>query len=282
MSAASQSFEAPAEARTSAAPAGRRLGRGMSARLLLGVVLPLGLALVWEAVVASGFTSGRLMPRPSRVIAELVRLASTGALWEHSLITLSRVLGGFACGAVAGIALGVLTGTSRLLRDLLDPSFQALRSIPSIAWVPLFILWLGIFEASKVTLIAVGVFFPVYLGVSSALMSVDRRTAEVGRIFRLSRLATVRRILLPSILPATVVALRTGLGLGWMFVVAAEFMGASSGLGYLLVDGQQLGKPTQILAAILTFAVLGKATDAILASLAAPFLRWQDSVGEAR
>ncbi|MCO6051870.1 ABC transporter permease [Mesorhizobium sp. RP14(2022)] len=281
MSAASQSFEAPAEARTSAAPAGRRSGRAVSARLLLGVVLPLGLGLVWEAVVASGFASGRLMPPPSRVIAELVRLASTGALWEHSLITLSRVLGGFAGGAVAGIALGVLTGTSRLLRDLLDPSFQALRSIPSIAWVPLFILWLGIFEASKVTLIAVGVFFPVYLGVSSALMSVDRRTAEVGRIFRLSRLATVRRILLPSILPATVVALRTGLGLGWMFVVAAEFMGASSGLGYLLVDGQQLGKPTQILAAILTFAVLGKATDAILASLAAPFLRWQDSVGEA-
>jgi sulfonate transport system permease protein len=280
MSAVSQSFGDAAEPRLAArqGSAGGRLSR----QLLLGFVLPIGLALLWEAAVASGLSSGRLMPPPSRVLAELVRLASSGALFEHGWVTLWRVLAGFVFGVLAGTVLGILTGTSRISRDLLDPSFQALRSIPSIAWVPLFILWLGIFEASKVALIAAGVFFPVYLGVSTALMGVDRKTAEVGRIFRLSRLALVRRILLPSILPAYVVALRTGLGLGWMFVVAAEFMGASAGLGYLLVDGQQLGKPAQILAAILAFALLGKATDALLAAAAAPFLRWQDSVGEAR
>ena len=110
-------------------------------------------------------------------------------------------------------------------------------------------------------------------------MSVDRKIVEVGRVFRLSGPAMVRRILLPAVMPAYVISLRAGLGLGWMFVVAAEFMGASEGLGYLLVDGQQLGKPAQIVAAILAFAMLGKATDTILSLSAEPFLRWQDAFG---
>ena len=127
--------------------------------------------------------------------------------------------------------------------------------------------------------IAVGVFFPVYLGVMGAILSVDRKIVEVGRTFRLSGPAMIRRILLPAVLPAYVVSLRVGLGLGWMFVVAAEFMGASEGLGYLLIDGQQLGKPAQILAAIVIFAILGKTTDWLIEIATAPLLRWQDAFG---
>ena len=100
---------------------------------------------------------------------------------------MGRVLAGFAIGAVAGTLIGALTGASDFARRVLDPSLQALRSVPSIAWVPLFILWLGIFEASKLALIALGVFFPIYLGVAGAIMSVDRKLVEVGRVFRLSR-----------------------------------------------------------------------------------------------
>ena len=135
-----------------------------------------------------------------------------------------------------------------------------------------------IFEASKIILIAVGVFFPVYLGVMGAVMSVDRKIVEVGRVFRLSGPAMIRRILLPAVLPAYVLSLRAGLGLGWMFVLAAEFLGASQGLGFLLIDGQQLGKPAQIVAAIVAFGVLGKFSDYVIAALAAPFLRWEDVV----
>jgi sulfonate transport system permease protein len=156
---------------------------------------------------------------------------------------------------------------------------QALRAIPSLAWVPLFILWLGIFETSKIVLIAAGVFFPIYLGVMGAILSVDRKIVEVGRTFRLSGWAMIRRILLPAVLPAYVVALRVGLGLGWMFVVAAELIGASEGLGYLLLDGQQLGKPAQILAAIVIFAILGKTTDWLIEIAFKPLLRWQDAFG---
>jgi sulfonate transport system permease protein len=245
-------------------------------RWALGLLLPLLLAAGWEAAVAMGFAGGRLMPPPSRIAAAIYALAASGELWTHISATMGRVLAGFALGAVAGTLIGALTGASEIARRLLDPSLQALRSVPSIAWVPLFILWLGIFEASKLALIALGVFFPIYLGVAGAIVSVDRKLVEVGRVFRLSRLDLARRVLLPAVLPAWVISLRSGLGLGFMFVVAAEFMGASEGLGYLLVDGQQLGKPDQILAAIIAFALLGKLSDSILVAVTRPLLAWQD------
>jgi sulfonate transport system permease protein len=262
-------------------PAQERSAGSRRARFIrpaLGLIVPVALALAWEIVVRLGWSTGRLAPPPSVVFQTFVDLARTGELQRDTLITLSRVAAGFALGAAVATVVGAATGYSPLLRRLLDPSLQALRAIPSIAWIPLFILWLGIFEASKVTLIAVGVFFPVYLGLMGAIQSVDRKLVEVGRAFRLSDFEMVRRILLPAVLPAYVISLRSGLGLGWMFVVAAELMGASEGLGYLLIDGQQLGKPAEIIAAIVAFAIVGKATDWLIALAAAPFLRWEDVV----
>jgi sulfonate transport system permease protein len=161
---------------------------------------------------------------------------------------------------------------------LLDPTIQALRAIPSIARVPPFILWLGIFETSKLALIALGVSFPVYLGILSAIQSVDRKLIEVGRVFGLSRAGIALRIIWPAVMPTWVVAsLRTGLGLGFMFVVAAELMGRSEGLGYLLLDGQQMGGADPILVAMIVFALLGKASDSVLVALSRPVLRWQDT-----
>jgi sulfonate transport system permease protein len=246
------------------------------ARPILGLILPVLLAGGWELAVRYGLSSGRLVPPPSIIYATFADLAITGELQRHAAATLARVAVGFGFGVFAGTVLGALTGYSAFAFRVLDPTLQALRAIPSIAWVPLFILWLGIFEASKVTLIAVGVFFPVYLGVMGAVMSVDRKIVEVGRAFRLSGMQMVRRIMLPAVLPSYIIALRSGLGLGWMFVVAAEFMGASQGLGYLLIDGQQLGKPAEIVAAIVAFAIIGKTTDWMIVAAAAPFLRWED------
>jgi sulfonate transport system permease protein len=266
------------------APAERTAPKRRLSRLAwpaIGLVLPIVLGLGWELVVHFGLASGRLVPPPSVIFKTFVDLARAGELQRHVLVTSARVAAGFAIGVVAGTLTGAICGYSALLRRLLDPSLQALRAIPSIAWVPIFILWFGIFETSKITLIAVGVFFPVYLGVMAAIMSVDRKLVEVGRAFRLSGAAMVRRILLPAVLPAYVVALRSGLGLGWMFVVAAELLGASEGLGYLLIDGQQLGKPAQIVTAIVAFAIIGKLTDWLIVIAAAPFLRWEDHFGRA-
>jgi sulfonate transport system permease protein len=261
---------------TAARPAGARFSVFGTA-FLLGLVLPVTAAVLYEAAFRLGLVQARLLPAPSRIFATLWELAASGELATHVSATVWRVLMGFGLGAFVGMLLGALTGASSMARRLLDPTLQALRAIPSLAWVPLFILWLGIFEPSKIALIAVGCFFPVYLGVMGAIANVDRKIVEVGRAFRLSRLKLAQRILLPAILPDTIVALRSGLGLGFMFVVAAEIMGASEGLGYLLVDGQQLGKPDQILAAILCFAVLGKAADWLILAATRPLLSWQDS-----
>ncbi len=248
------------------------------ARPVLGLLLPVGLGLLWEIAVGMGLSNGRLVPPPSVIFNTFADLWSTGELQVHTLATLWRVAAGFLCGVIGGTIFGAIAGYSALMHRLLDPTLQGLRAVPSIAWVPLFILWFGIFEASKIILIAAGVFFPVYLGVMGAVLTVDRKVVEVGRVFRLSGFAMVRRILLPAVLPAYVLSLRAGLGLGWMFVLAAEFLGASTGLGFLLIDGQQLGKPAQIVAAIVAFAILGKLTDWLLALATAPLLRWQDVV----
>jgi sulfonate transport system permease protein len=269
------SMEAAIEPAKTQTPA-RKRSLARFARPMLGLLVPVVLAGGWELAVYLGFSTGRLVPPPSRIYAEFAELARTGELLRHVTATLLRVAVGFAVGTVVATILGAIAGYSTMVRRLIDPSLQGLRAVPSIAWIPLFILWLGIFETSKVALIAVGVFFPIYLGVMGAVLSVDRKIVEVGRAFRLSGPAMVRRILLPAVLPAYVIALRSGLGLGWMFVIAAEFMGASEGLGYLLIDGQQLGKPAEIVAAILAFAVLGKITDWMVALAAAPFLRWED------
>jgi len=271
-----QTGAVPAAADAPRAQAGRWSALAQPA---LGLLLPVACALAWEVIVWRGWSNGRLVPPPSKVFATIAELARSGELWLHIKATMTRVVLGFGFGVAAGTILGAISGYWALARRLLDPTVQALRAIPSLAWVPLFILWLGIFETSKIVLIAVGVFFPVYLGVMGAILAVDRKIVEVGRIFRLSGFAMIRRILLPAVLPAYVVSLRVGLGLGWMFVVAAELIGASEGLGYLLLDGQQLGKPAQILAAIVIFAILGKLTDWLIEIAAAPFLRWQDAFG---
>jgi sulfonate transport system permease protein len=243
----------------------------------VGLVLPALLLVVWEALSRFGVTPPNLLPAPSAVLKSLRDLWVAGELWGHIEITLLRVLLGFLAGTAVATVLGALTGYSSLWRRLLDPTLQALRSIPSIAWVPLFVLWLGIFEGSKVTLIAMGAFFPVYLSTMAGIQQVDRKLVEVARIHGYSGAALVRRVLLPATLPAYVVGLRGGLALAWMFVIAAEFLGASEGLGFLLIDGQQTGRPANIIASILLFAVFGKLSDAALAAISRRFVSWQDS-----
>ena len=263
-------------------PDNRRMARGTDwnsgvRNWLVGLAVPVVLAIVWEAAVRAGLAPGRLMPPPSRLAITAWHLAATGELWTHVAATMTRVIIGFVVGALAGTLFGMLTGASDLARRLLDPSIQALRAIPSIAWVPIFILWLGIFETSKLALIALGVFFPVYLGVLTAIQSVDRKLVEVGRVFGLSRLGIALRITWPAVLPVWVASLRSGLGLGFMFVVAAELMGASEGVGYVLLDGQEMGRADSILVAMIVFALLGQASDAVLVALTRPLLRWQDT-----
>lgn len=188
----------------------------------IGLIIPALLLLIWEVASRAGIFPQYLLPAPSAVISTLVALASSGELWTHVSSTLSRVLIGFFLGTIVAVVLGSFIGFFKPLERLFDPLLQALRSIPSLAWVPLFILWMGIAETSKVTLIAVGVFFPVYLNIVSGIQGVDRKLIEVGKVYNMSTASIITRIVLPASLPSFLVGIRSGLGLGWMFVVAAD------------------------------------------------------------
>lgn len=256
-----------------------RLGRQFKLRWIRGLIVPIVLLIGWEILVQIGFFPPNLLPAPTSVVVTIWELAISGELFNHIGITLYRVALGFLIGSSLATVLGALTGYFPLLYQLLDPLLQSLRSIPSLAWVPLFILWMGIYETSKVALIAVGVFFPVYLNLMSGVQGVDRKLVEVGKVYRLNSLELIRRVFLPATMPAYIVGLRSGLGLGWMFVVAAEIMGASQGLGFLLVDGQTTGRPDIVIASILLFAILGKLTDSAIAVAGKRLLHWQDAYG---
>jgi sulfonate transport system permease protein len=233
----------------------------------LGLIVPVFLLIAWQA--AGTRIPQDLLPAPATVLRALVQMARSGELAGNLIASLRRLALGFCLGAGVGTVLGAVTGGSVAARRLLDPTVQALRSVPSIAWVPPFILWFGIFEGSKVYLIALGAFFPVYLNLMAGIANVDRKMVEVGQVLTLTPLQRVVHILLPASLPSYVIGLRTGLGLAWMFVAAAELMGASDGLGFLLMDAEQTGRPERVLGAILLFAVCGKATDWGVAALGA-------------
>src|SRR3984957_12178206 len=239
----------------------RKIGRMRVPAWLIGWIIPMGTLIVWESLARLGVLPPNWFPAPTVIAQTIYHMAATGDLWRHAGITTARVASGFLLGASAGTLFGALTGYWLVARRLLDPTLQALRSVPSIAWVPLFLLWLGIQETSKIILIALGAFFPVYLNLSVAMRHVDPKLLEVGKLYRLSTFQMVRRIILPAVLPEYIVGLRSGLGLAWMFVVAAELLGASSGIGYLMGDGEMTGRASIILASVILFAILGKVTD---------------------
>src|SRR5471032_1475579 len=231
----------------------RTVQRSAWPRRLKGLALPVLIILVLEFVVRIGWLPSYQMPAPSDVALTLSDLAE-GALWKHISASLLRVLLGFAIGASLALVFAAWVGLSREAEAYLEPTFAGLRSIPSLAWVPLLLLWLGIDETSKIVLIAIGAFFPVYLNGVAAIRDIDRKLVEVGQMYGFSRARLVRRILLPAALIA-----------------------ATKGLGYLLSDGRETSRPDIVLAAIIVLAVLGKLSDGILAGLEKRFLAWRDT-----
>ncbi|MCK9692124.1 ABC transporter permease [Pseudomonas syringae] len=243
---------------------------------LKGLVVPAAIIVLLEVIVRIGWLPAYQMPAPSEIVLTLRDLAD-GALWKHISASLLRVLSGFVIGASLALVFAAWVGLSREAEVYLEPTFAGLRSIPSLAWVPLLLLWLGIGETSKIVLIAIGAFFPVYLNGVAAIRGIDRKLVEVGQMYGLSRYRLTRRILLPAALPGLFTGLRSGMSLSWMFLVAAELIAATKGLGYLLSDGRETSRPDIVLAAIIVLATLGKLSDGLLANLEKRFLAWRDT-----
>jgi sulfonate transport system permease protein len=241
-----------------------------------GFALPAVFLALIQVLVRTSVLPMHLVPAPSTIVQTLWDLGGARVA-RHIGASVARVYAGFALGSALALLIGATMGLSRRVDALLDPTFQALRSIPSLAWVPILLLWMGIDEAPKITLIAIGAFFPVQLSVVAGIHGVDRKLIEFGELNRLTPRAMFTRILLPASMPQIFTGLRTGLSLAWMFMVAAELIAATRGLGYLLSDGRETGRPDLVFGAILLLALLGKLSDGAFKLIETRALAWRDA-----
>ena len=233
-------------------------------RIALGLVVPAALLVTWQLATTSGLVAPYQLPSPASVWTAAVDLAERGLLGQYVAISTQRVVLGFLIGAALGLAVGSVVGLSRLAGALLEPVLGAVRAVPSLAWVPLLILWMKIGEESKLTLIAIGAFFPVYTTVVAALRHVDAHLVEAGRAYGLRGARLLGAVQLPAAVPSVVAGLRLALAQSWLFLVAAELIASSMGLGFLLMDSGNNGRVDRMILAIVLLALLGKLTDALI------------------
>ncbi|ODU58956.1 MAG: ABC transporter permease [Comamonadaceae bacterium SCN 68-20] len=248
-----------------AAQAGRRL---------LPWLVPLLLVAVWQAASARGWLSTRVLPAPFDVLQAAWTLAESGELWTHVKVSAVRALSGLAIGGGLGLLLGLLTGSLRWAETLLDSTIQMVRNIPALALIPLVILWFGIDESAKLFLIAVSVFFPIYLNTYHGIRNVDPGLVEMGRTYGLTRWQLYRDIILPGALSSILVGLRFSLGLMWVILIVAETISAQSGIGYLTMNAREFLQTDIVLVGILLYALLGKLADVFAKVLERWWLRW--------
>jgi sulfonate transport system permease protein len=255
-----------------------RVSRAVRAKVLgavLYLALPLAIIAVWQILSDLGVIKPILLPAPGTVARTLARLVASGELFRHLGISLLRVLEGFALAAAVGLPLGIGIGLSRTLDRLTDLLLQLLKPIPPIAWIPLAILWFGIGEWGKIYIIFLGAIFPILVNTVDGIRQTDHRFVELARVLEVGRARFILGIVLPSALPAIMTGLRVGLMVAWICVVAAELIAATSGLGYLIMDGRQLMQTDLVLVGMVTIGAMGKGLDVVLRTAERRLIIWK-------
>jgi len=239
------------------------------------LLLPLGIVAAWQLVSAAELVPAVAMPSPVRVGRAFVALLGSGELARHVAVSLGRVVAGSLLAAALAIGIGIAIGLSRRLERATDLILEILRPIPPIAWIPLAIVWFGIGEASKLFIIFLGAFFPILVSVVAGIRQTDLRFVELARVLEVPRGRFVRHVVIPGATPIVMSALRVGVGVAWMCVVAAELIAASRGIGYLIMDARQLSQPDVVLAGMFTIGIIGKAMDVLLKRVERRVVRWK-------
>lgn len=241
---------------------------------IISILSPILLIVVWETFSRLGYINESLLPSFSTVIQTITTLLKKGTLQENIMVSLIRVSQGFLLGSLLGILIGMLMGFIKPLDRFLRPLVGLLRPVPMIAWIPLLILWLGIGEESKITLITVGAFWSVLLNTISGIQSVDGKLLEVSKILKKSKFETVFKVILPSALPSMFTGIRLGMGASWSCVVAAEMIASSKGIGFMITYARQVSKPDEVLVGIIVIGLIGFLIDAIILKIERRLLRW--------
>jgi sulfonate transport system permease protein len=239
---------------------------------LIGVVLLIAL---WELASLAGWIRPEVLAAPSTVMSTGAHLVADGALQSALWASLQRVFWGLAIGVPLGAILALAAGLSRTGENLIDGNIQMLRFVPIIGLESLFVLWLGVGETAKISMITLGVMFPVYINTYAAVRSLDPRYGELSHVLGLRRWAMIRRIVLPAALPGFLVGLRMAMAVAWLLLVFAEQINASSGLGYLIVQAQTYFQSNVIVACLACYAVLGLLTDLFVRTLERLLLSWE-------
>lgn len=252
----------------------RRLGPGRrwpGARLLGPVVL---LAL-WSTASATGVLDPRILSAPWQVFATAVHLAQAGTLQTNLLISVQRAVIGLAVGVVAGTTLALVAGLSRIGESLVDGTMQVQRAIPSLALLPLIILWLGIGETMKVVIIALGVAISIYINTYAALTAIDSRYVELAETLGLTRWRFLRKVVVPGTMPGFFVGLRLGVTASWLALIVVEQINATSGIGYMMFQAQQYAQTDVIVVGLLVYGIFGFVSDALVRLFERRVLAWQ-------
>ena len=276
-------MDAKRVARSVAVPAGieavlherRRRQRRDRLERLVTVTSPIALLLVWELVAILQLVDVRFFPRPSLVTTQLISMAATGELWQHLSVTLLRILVGFVIGAAAGVVVGLVMGGSRWVRAVLNPMMASIYPIPKIAIFPLILLVFGLGETSKYVTVAIAVFFLVLFPTITGVMGIPRIYVDAAENLGARGLRFYRRIALPGALPSIFTGLRVGLGVALIIIVGVEFVGATSGIGYLIWNSWQLFNINRMFAGLLVLAALGHLSSLLLDELQKRLVPWR-------
>ncbi|WP_294540977.1 ABC transporter permease subunit [uncultured Rhodoblastus sp.] len=248
--------------------------RNAIARAPLGWLAPAVALVVWQASSAFGALGDDVMPSPLAVLQAGVRLTLSGALFVHGAVSGARALAGLLVGGLLGIGFGLANGLSRTSEELSNSTLQMIRNVPHLALIPLVILWFGIGESAKLFLVALGVFFPIYINTLHGVKTVDPQLLEMGRTYGLDNKALFREVIFPAALPSIFVGLRFALGVMWLTLIVAETISAQSGIGYMAMQAREFMQLDVVVLAILIYALLGKLADVVTRALERRMLRW--------
>jgi sulfonate transport system permease protein len=233
------------------------------------------LVLGWEAAARAGLLSAEKLPAPSTVLATGVRLARDGTLAAHLADSLTRAGLGLLVGGTLALVLGAAAGLLRLGDDLVDPPVQMARMLPHLGLVPLLIIWVGIGESLKVTLVALGAFFPIYFNTYAGIRDIDERLVEAARTCGLGAAARLWHVVLPGALPALFLGLRLAIGAAWLSLVVGEQVNAQSGVGFLMMEAREFSQTDVVLLGLLIYALLGLVSDLALRIAERRMLTWR-------
>ncbi len=243
-------------------------------------LVPLAILLLWQVACVAGFVSPRVLPAPTDVAVAGWKLLLSGELVRNIWVSFWRAGVGFLIGGGIGFGFGLINGLSQLSTKLTDTTLQMVRNIPHLALIPLVILWFGIDEAAKLFLVALGVFFPIYLNTLYGIRTVDPQLIEMGRVYGMGDRELFRRVIFPGALSSIFVGVRFALGIMWLTLIVAETIAASSGLGYMAMQAREFMQIDVVVLSILIYALLGKLADSTSRLLERLTLSWHPAFQE--